>query len=119
MGLTKRARYKNATLRRQQTSPGTANQRPRRTPIVPTVGAISGSTLPVTFPEAVVYSGILPGWTTTTRSVIAVAVTSPTTVTLTFSGSLVGTSPLTIPFEDPAFRNQIGGYVQPGAYAIA
>lgn len=119
MALTKRARYKNATLRRQQFSPGSANLRPRRTPIVPTIGAISGSTLPVTFPEPVIYSGSLPGWTTTTRSVTAVSVTSPTTVTLTFSGALTGTSPLSVPFEDQAFRNLAGGYVQPGAYAIA
>jgi len=112
-------RYNTTPQRRAQIprAPGSQAERVRHSPIVPTFGAHSTVTLPVTFPEPIVYSGILPGYTdSAAHTVTAVSVTSPTTATLTFSGTV--TTPVTIPFEDRAFRNMSGGYVQPGTYAI-
>lgn len=113
--LTKKRRYKNQTMRRAvRTGPGTSNMKPPATPIVPVFVHV-GSTLTVTFPEPAVYSGILPNYTNNARTVTAVSITSPTTATITFNGTTAATATV-VPFQDPAFRNMAGGYVQPGSY---
>jgi hypothetical protein len=116
MAVGKRQKYRNATMRRSLFGPATRNLRPHATPLVPTLSAHSGSTLPLTFPVAISYSGILPAYTAGSTHVTGVTVTSPTTVTLTFSGT--PTTPLVVPFEDPAFRGADAGFVQPGSYTI-
>lgn len=115
--IGKRRKYKNQAMRRGVIGPATRTQRPCATPLVPTLSAHSGSTLPLTFPVPFIYSGTLPAYTAGATHVTGVAVTSPTTVTLTFSGT--PTTPLVVPFEDPAFRGSDGGFVQPGNYTIA
>jgi hypothetical protein len=118
VAITRRPRYKNRAQRRTvHAAIGTDNARPMRAQLVPTLSAHSGSTLPITFPIPFVYAGILPAYTAGATHVTGVTVTSPTTVTLTFSGT--PTTPLIVPFQDPAFRDLSGGYVQPGSYAIA
>lgn len=116
MALTRKRRYKNLTMRRAtRTGPGTMNFRPPATPIVPTTMVHSLSILTVTFPEPVIYSGTLPGWTNNGQTVTAVSMTSPTVWVVTFTAPTAAGA-VTIPFQDPAFRNNAGGYIQPGSF---
>ena len=91
---------------------------PALTPIVPTTITHSASTLLVVFPQAVIYSGTLPGWINNAHTVTGVTMTSSTTATLPLSGASAATA-TTVPFQDPAFRSSSGGYVQPGSYTTA
>jgi hypothetical protein len=91
--------------------------RPLQTPLTMTFPASVAATLTITFNEPATLTGV-PAWTTTTRTCVSVAQTSPTVFVLTFSGALAGTTPMIVPFQDPAFRSYQGGYVQAGNYAI-
>jgi hypothetical protein len=112
--------YNKAPSRRlHTTSPKTANMRPLQPPAIPTFGAIAVANITVTFNEPVTLTGI-PAWTAQGgRTILSIAQTSPTVFVLTWSATLVGQSPIVIPFQDPAFRTYQGGYVQPGSFPIA
>lgn len=119
MALTRKRRYKNLTMRRAiRTGPGTANLVPPQSPIVPTSMVHSASILTVTFPTPVIYSGTLPAWTNNAQHVIGVAETSPMVWVLTFSGATAAGA-VAVPFQDAAFRNNAGGYVQPGSFTAS
>lgn len=112
-------RYPNNANRRKATSAvGAANRLGTRSQLVPTLGAHTTSSITLTFTEPVSLKGI-PNYSNGTITVNAATRPTPTTVSLVFNNTLASTIPLTIPFEDPAIRNQSGGYVQPGAYTFS
>ena len=78
----------------------------------------SGSTLTVVFDQPVGLSGI-PRYTIDGGSAvpIAAAMTSPTTMVLTYAASIEGAGNATIPYDDPAVRNKSGGFVAPTTVA--
>jgi hypothetical protein len=84
----------------------------RRTPIGIVIAVNATPNVTVTFDQPVIYSGILPGWTTfdDAQTCDLVTRTSDTVWVLHFTGLVV--LPINIPFEDPAFRNSGGGYVR-------
>ncbi len=108
-------KYNLSPSRRTIGRGGAANQIAQPTQIVPTSFVHSSSTLVVTFPQAVIYSGTLPLWTNNSQHVIGVTQTTATVFTLTFSGATAAGAVL-IPFQDPAFRSDSGGFVQAGSY---
>lgn len=86
----------------------------RPTPIRITGVTASGSVLAVEFDQAVALSGV-PAYTTNVagaKAVSAVAKT-PTTIEITFSATIATATSVTVPYEDPAVRNSIGGFVVP------
>jgi hypothetical protein len=116
--LTRKKRYKNQTMRRSKIGPSTKTYQPPSSPVLITSLTHVASTLLVVFTNPITYTGNLPGWTNNTLHVISVAVTSPTTATLTFSGATAAT-PTAIGFQDPAFRNNSGGYINAGSFTTA
>jgi hypothetical protein len=114
MALTRKKRYRNITMRKAvRTGPGTKALTPPTSPVSVTGVVHSASILTVTFGQPVIYSGILPGWTNNSQHVIGVAATSPTVWVLTLSGASAAGA-VNIPFQDAAFRNASGGYVNAG-----
>lgn len=114
MALTRRSRYKNQSNRRGLTGPGTRNQIVRRPPITIT-DATPGDSTVVTFDQPVVLAGI-PQWPNNSSHVPEAAeLTGPQELTLTYPVADTTTS-FTVPFEDPAVRNNGGGYVLPGTF---
>ena len=81
---------------------------------------VAGQAATVVFDQTVTLTG-LPGWGIDIlgADVVDAQRTQPNTVVLTFSNSIVGAAQLTIPFEDPAIRNQFGGYVADTLYLLA
>lgn len=115
-----RRRYKNrAAFRVMTPAPGAENRLTRRTPIVPESVDGTTNTVTITFPMPVILDGI-PQYSGTVggspETPTAAALTSPTTLELTYSGTV--TDPIVIPFEDPHVRNLAAGYVQPGSYSF-
>ena len=99
-----------------------AHRRGRRTNFVTSpIGVASATkatnTLTVVFNQPVSLSG-LPAYTTTVSgvTVVSAALTSPTTLQLTFSASVATATTFTIPFEDAAIRNASGGYAISGTF---
>jgi hypothetical protein len=106
-----RRRYNKTPSRRRIPGTGAQTYRGTRTPINVINFAVLLAVETVTFDGPTQYSGILPGWVDANgETVSAVEVISPTVVKLTFTDE--PTLPITIPFEDPAFRNAAGGYVR-------
>lgn len=115
----KNKRYKNAALRRKANiGPGGDNRIGTRTPIIPEFGMPSTTHVTVTFNTPVILAGIPAIFDTSspTITVTSAASVSPTEVALTFNAN--PTVGVTWPFEDPAVRNMIGGYVQSGDYTF-
>ena len=92
----------------------------KATPIRITGVTVAGQAATVVFDQTVTLTG-LPGWGIDIlgADVVDAQRTQPNTVVLTFSNSIVGAAQLTIPFEDPAIRNQFGGYVADTLYLLA
>jgi len=113
-------RYNKTPMRRKEVNaPGGASQITRRTPIIPDPGAAAGNTIPVVLTSPCSLNGV-PQFLATVAAApaapVSAVMTTPLLCTLTYSGA--PTSPLVIPFEDPALRNNAGGYVQPGTYTF-
>ncbi len=109
-------RYNLTPQRRKIPGVGAEATRPRRTPIL--VNSFSHSTITgtVTFNQAVVLSGI-PNWPDNSGHLpISAVMASPTVMTVVYDGSIA--TPVTIPFEDPAIRNNAGGFVRPGSQVV-
>ncbi len=106
-------RYANTAARRKTIAGvGAANQRGRRTPILITDFADGSATTLVTFDQAVILDG-LPGWTDTSSPTITVnAATQPAPNQVQLVWNAAPTVAISIPFEDPAIRNNVGGYVR-------
>lgn len=118
MGSTQK-RYPNRAARRKAMAGiGAANRLGSRTPLVPSVGAPTSTSVTVTFTEPVSLTGFPAVFDTSTPTITVNAATrpTPTTVVLTFNAAPTGA--VTWPFEDPAIRNMAGGYVQPGTYTF-
>jgi len=79
--------------------------------------AKSGSVMTIIFDQTVVLNGT-PAYTTDLPGITAVsaAMTSPTTMALTFSAAITTATELVVPFEDPAVRNATGGYPNAGTF---
>lgn len=112
-------RYANTAARRKPAAGvGDANRIGSRTPIIPSVGAPASTSVTITFTEPVILKGFPAVFDTSTPTITVNNATrpTPTTVVLTFNAAPTGA--ITWPFEDPAIRNQVGGYVQPGGYTF-
>lgn len=112
-------RYKNSAARRKTIAGvGAANQRGRRTPIIPEVTGDSSTSVTVGFDQAVILTGFPAAFDTSTPTITvnAAVQTAPNEVVLTFNAA--PSAAISFPFEDPAIRNNVGGYVQPGTYAF-
>jgi len=110
-------RYANTAARRKAISGvGAANERGRRTPIVPEFSAPTGNNVTVTLDQAVSLKGFpaITDASTPSITVNAAVQTAPNEIVLTFNAAPTGA--ILVPFEDPAIRNNVGGYVQPGTY---
>jgi hypothetical protein len=99
------------------------NYRPPKTSAISIVSATkSGSTVTITFNQAVLppKGGIVPQYTLTGAAVtpMSVAMTSPTTVEVTFSGVVTAATDINIPYEEPAIRNAIGGFVAQSTFPV-
>lgn len=116
-------RYNKNPLRRKIPGVGAQNRPTVRTPIGIVSAVLSVNQITVTFDTAV-FSPALPGWSappalgSDQRTVSAVTQVSPVEFVLTMSGAVLAASDLTIPFEDPGFRNTAGGYVRPPTFTL-
>lgn len=112
-------RYANTVARRKAAAGvGDANRIGSRTPIVPSLSAPGGSAVTVTFTEPVVLKGYPAVFDTSTPTITVNAATRPTPTTVVLTFNAAPTAAVTWPFEDPAIRNMVGGYVQPGGYTF-
>ena len=117
-----RKHYNKTPSRRKVPGTGAQTIRVRRTPIEIvslTHNAIVTTHTAVVFDQPVIYTGILPGWTKGGTTVIGVIQIDAVTFTLTWSALIVATDVIDIPFEDPAFRNNAGGYVHTSSVEAA
>lgn len=108
--------YNKTPSRRRVPGVGAQTQLTRRTPIGINSFTHTTDTGTVTFDQPVILTG-LPGWTdAASHTVVSAVMTSPTVMTIVFSGTI--TTPVSIPFEDPAVRNSAGGYVRPASQVV-
>jgi hypothetical protein len=75
--------------------------------------------LTLEFDQPVSLNGV-PQFTTDIAgaSPVSAALTSPTTVEITFDNDLTGATIVNIPFRDPAIRNLSGGYVSSDTFPV-
>lgn len=110
-------RYANTAARRKTIAGvGAANERGRRTPIIPTISDVTTTFATITLDQPVSLKGFpkVTDASTPSITVNAAELIAPNQVKLTFNAA--PSADLAWPFEDPAIRNQVGGYVQPGTY---
>jgi hypothetical protein len=112
-------RYANTAARRKATSGvGAANQRGRRTPIAITAAIDGSATVTVTFDQAVILDGT-PGWTDTSTPTITVnSATQSAPNEIVTIWNAAPTVAISIPFEDPAVRNNVGGYIRDSGFTF-
>lgn len=111
-------RYNKTPSRRRVQGVGAETVRPVRTPIVPTFGATALNHSDVQFGQPVTWNGELPPWPNDGPGVVSACVQlTPSSFRITWDAAGAGDI-VTIPFEDPTFRNMAGGYVQPGQYTL-
>lgn len=116
-GFTKSLRRYNKTpARRKIPGVGAETYRGTRVNFTATIltDLITPTSVLVTFSKPFIYSGILPGWTSGGDTVSSVVPNNATTAVVTFTGAIAAAADVTIPFEDPSFRDNSGGYLQPG-----
>src|SRR5687768_9742300 len=95
----------------------------RPQPTVP-IGIVSvtkaAAVMTIVFNQPVALKGV-PQYTTDLAGVtpISAAMTSPTTLSLTFSATVATATELNVPYEEPAIRNSSGGFVTPSTFPAA
>jgi hypothetical protein len=79
----------------------------------------TGSVATIVFNQSVSLKGV-PAYTTNLAGVTATAasMTNPTTLSLTFSGAITTATTLNIPFQEPAIRNAVGGFVADTTFPV-
>jgi len=120
-GFTRhQTRYNKTPARRKIPGVGAETYRGTRVNITATILAdlITPTSVLVTFSKPVVYTGILPDWTFGADTVNAVAQNTATTFTVTFTAPIAAADVIVIPFEDPAFRDNSGGYLSPASIEV-
>jgi len=84
--------------------------------IISGVSLEAATTVRLTF-DSPVFAAKTPGYTAGAETVDSVSVVSSTEVDVVFTGSVAGAT-LTVPQNDGGIRNQFGGFVPAGNYAI-
>jgi hypothetical protein len=96
-------------------------KRPMQRPIG--IGIVSatkaGSVLTIVFNQAVSLKGVPQYTTNLAVTPVSAALTSPTTLAVTFSGAVTTATTLNVPVADPAIRNTSGGYANAGSFPVA
>ena len=97
-----------------------ANRPQPTTPIFISTISATGTVLTVVFNQPISLNGV-PQYAVDVAGVtpVSAAMTSPTTITITYSGAITAATGITIPYEEPAVRNSSGGYVGTHAAVIA
>ena len=108
---------KSARRTRRRTN-SVFNNPPKTVAIKITNVAFSAAVATVTFDQPVSLNGV-PAYTTDLVGVTAqsAAMTSPTTIAVTFSGPVAAAIELRVPYEEPTVRNGSGGFVSTSAIA--
>ena len=98
---------------------GTQRPMQRAIPIGIVSATKATTVMTIVFDQAVSLKGV-PKYTTDLAGVTAVsaAMTSPTTLAVTFSATVATATELNIPFEDTAVRNASGGYANAGTLPV-
>jgi hypothetical protein len=95
----------------------------RPVPTVP-IGIVTatkvGAVATITFNQPVALKGV-PAWTTDLVGphAISAALTSPTTLALTFSAAITTATEVNVPFGDPGIRNASGGFANAGTFPLS
>src|SRR5215211_2306607 len=97
---------KTITHRTRRKTSGTATKPQPTTPIGISSATKAGSVISIVFNQPVTLKGV-PAYTTNLAGVTAIsaAMTSPTTLALTFSAAVTTATTLNVPYEEPAVRN--------------
>jgi hypothetical protein len=107
-----------AVLKRE----GISNNRPPKTSGIRIVSATkSGSVLTVEYDQALVPpKGLVPQYTTDVAGAepVSAVFIDPMTIEITFSASIAAATVVNIPYEEPAVRNSIGGYVADSTFPV-
>lgn len=94
----------------------------KKIPVKITEATASGTLLTLTFNQTVTLEkGMTPQYMANVGGVQPVSATmpNPTTLNITYSGDIEGATQVSIPFEDPAVRNAVGGFVSDSTFPIA
>jgi hypothetical protein len=94
----------------------------KKIPVKITEATASGTLLTLTFNQPIkLEKGLTPQYSTDVAGAepMSAALTTPTTLALTFSEDIDAATQVTIPFEDPAVRNLNGGYVSDSTFPLA
>jgi hypothetical protein len=77
------------------------------------------SVLTVTFDQPVILKGT-PAFTTDVAGAtpVSATLTSPTTLSVTFSAQITAATELRIPFQSPAIRNAVGGFIADSTFPV-
>jgi len=122
MAFVKSRHYNKNPQRRKIPGVGAEERRTRHRPL--TITSITANIIDPTrptvlFAEVPIVSGVVPGWTMGAETAIAVERVTDTQWRVVFSGAIVATDEIVIPFEDLAFRNSAGGYVNQQTIEVA
>jgi hypothetical protein len=101
-------------------------QRPRgrnkpvqKTPVRIVSATAATTVLTIVFDQPVILKGI-PAYSVDvvgpTR--VGAALTSPTTMAITFSATVAAATEISIPFEDPGIRSAVGGFVADSTFPV-
>jgi hypothetical protein len=90
------------------------------TPVRISSASKSSTVATIVFNQPAALKGI-PAWTTDIVGVhtTAATMTSPTTLSLTFSASIATATTLNIPVQDPSIRNAVGGFVADTSFPLS
>ena len=121
MPISMKKRYPRSVRFRKQMSNNLQTVQTRRFELVPTVSAV-GQVVTLAFDRpvsilsnALAITGIVDQ-VPLAPTAIGYTPGSTSSVDLTFGGAAPTT--ITVPFEDPAIRDQVGAYVRAGAYPV-
>ena len=91
----------------------------QKTPVRIVSATAAGSVLTIVFDQPVILTGV-PQYTTDIvgATPTTAALTSPTTLALTFSAAVATATEMTIPFEDPGIRSAVGGFVADSTFPV-
>lgn len=92
----------------------------KATPVYISSASASGTVLTLTFDQTVGLKGT-PQYVTDVPNAkpVSAEMTSPVMMRLTFDTDITTASELTIPFEDPAVKNPVGGFVADSTYPLS